>query len=971
MNLIKKCTVLLCLTLFHTNHAMIIPVAATAAKAIGMKIFVAATVTLPATLPATLPTVAPVVVPVAKAAVSGMAILKGAGGLAGLGGLLLAAKKLFATPQPPQATTSNTTSVASHITPAVVQLARRRALSLPDRVDPLPPWQAPRGQEELSASSHQYNHDAEFLEPALHSAQPLIDPPLESNVVHTELSGAQQTQDGDELPHTPHPPYVWFEGNTLKIQWGTQVAEDTKAAPRDKLYELAFSSNNDDDDSIPCLIHIPDTKDDTSIRKGVRKGPEEPRIMPSRYPDTELEKIEGQIEDCIKRGDIEGLKKIKEYIHGPRFPWDKLFRHTRNKIGELCRKIREALTELEKKKRDRESPQQPVNKTPQESVLPTPTNKEPIDTPIPQPVPPVDHIPEPRTDPQPASTQQQNTTDSSSTPPPPPQTPDDESSTSIEETNDDDLSGVLLLAFAGLSIKSTHDDDTREAAPVRRMPRNNGRFAQQPLPHMRAVGLPTTGAQTTANMPTAVSSSLPQSGVSVANANASSSTTQAPVNSDLPATGANTSSAPSLMPDTTSIILDFEQKAALDQMLLDMVTTSPTPLAIDQRVQELMDAIVEELSATYAFDDPMIYVAAFEKTLVRMQEMEQQATERHILREKDSAESYACLKALPNDWEFLRCSAQGFADRITDPQFIPDGVHGYYGLAKLSVLTLGDLGSIALQVSTHPLTLPSLSPNSPWCKFAKSITRENVDKVCSALMTLSLREINYIVGRLAADALLFSWVHRGVGASLRLARDMAKLSVGAKAASSIGRAAMKIKKFTPANVATTIKNIIPANITSKVKNLIPAAEEAVAVTAEGVPVRVATAAGETMSFQNAANKVGGAVKEVAKKEKELVEWTSHGFKHKAKKNVPWKDTVKGTRHAKACYKPGIKIRELEEVAWKLGTPTTNGRNWKVFKCDEVIGAKLGKETCYMRVECSANTIHGHPILESEYWGYLK
>lgn len=53
-------------------------------------------------------------------------------------------------------------------------------------------------------------------------------------------------------------------------------------------------------------------------------------------------------------------------------------------------------------------------------------------------------------------------------------------------------------------------------------------------------------------------------------------------------------------------------------------------------------------------------------------------------------------------------------------------------------------------------------------------------------------------------------------------------------------------------------------------------------------------------------------------------------------------------------------------AWKYGKPTTNSKNWKVFKADQIIGANSGKETCYMGIECSANTIHGHPILESKY-----
>lgn len=105
--------------------------------------------------------------------------------------------------------------------------------------------------------------------------------------------------------------------------------------------------------------------------------------------------------------------------------------------------------------------------------------------------------------------------------------------------------------------------------------------------------------------------------------------------------------------------------------------------------------------------------------------------------------------------------------------------------------------------------------------------------------------------------------------------------------------------------------------------------------------------------------------------KEKLEWTSHRFKHVPPKNLSWKEVIKATKNSDALYKPGINIKELELYAWEHGTPTTRGKNWKVFKAAEVIGANEGKETVFMRIECSVNTVHGHPILEAEYWEYLK
>lgn len=47
------------------------------------------------------------------------------------------------------------------------------------------------------------------------------------------------------------------------------------------------------------------------------------------------------------------------------------------------------------------------------------------------------------------------------------------------------------------------------------------------------------------------------------------------------------------------------------------------------------------------------------------------------------------------------------------------------------------------------------------------------------------------------------------------------------------------------------------------------------------------------------------------------------------------------------------------------------KNWRVKAYDYIIGATGGKETRYVRIENSANTIHGHPISESEYLKLIK
>ena len=103
-----------------------------------------------------------------------------------------------------------------------------------------------------------------------------------------------------------------------------------------------------------------------------------------------------------------------------------------------------------------------------------------------------------------------------------------------------------------------------------------------------------------------------------------------------------------------------------------------------------------------------------------------------------------------------------------------------------------------------------------------------------------------------------------------------------------------------------------------------------------------------------------------------ISWTNHRYKHFPDKNVSWKNIVKSTKSGPAKYSPKIKdIETFERDAWETGIPTTNGKNWKIKEYNEVIGASAGKETRYVRIECSAGTIHGHPISKEEYLKLLK
>ena len=103
---------------------------------------------------------------------------------------------------------------------------------------------------------------------------------------------------------------------------------------------------------------------------------------------------------------------------------------------------------------------------------------------------------------------------------------------------------------------------------------------------------------------------------------------------------------------------------------------------------------------------------------------------------------------------------------------------------------------------------------------------------------------------------------------------------------------------------------------------------------------------------------------------QTVEWKRY-VEHIAPKNVPWKKIVEGTTSGVAKYSPDINIESLERFVWENGTQTTNGRNWKVMEFDEVVGASAGKEVRWVRVEESAGTIHGHPIIHEDFKKYTK
>lgn len=152
-----------------------------------------------------------------------------------------------------------------------------------------------------------------------------------------------------------------------------------------------------------------------------------------------------------------------------------------------------------------------------------------------------------------------------------------------------------------------------------------------------------------------------------------------------------------------------------------------------------------------------------------------------------------------------------------------------------------------------------------------------------------------------------------------------------------------------------------------------AVAEGVATIAAGSEITATAAA----NYGSNSDKFDDAVQEYQQKlecpeQDSSIEWTDHGHKHFPDKNKPWREIVKSTESGPAKYSPDIQnIEVFERDAWATGTPVTNGKNWKVKAYDHVIGATGGKETCFVRIECSGNTIHGHPISLQEYLKLIK
>jgi hypothetical protein len=401
--------------------------------------------------------------------------------------------------------------------------------------------------------------------------------------------------------------------------------------------------------------------------------------------------------------------------------------------------------------------------------------------------------------------------------------------------------------------------------------------------------LPATGAQTTANMPTVVSSTSPQPDItsttqetvssSVTSMNqpttataattastASSSTAshaQSYPTTDLPATGANTSSASSLMVDNSisldGIILALDPLNSslssqsggeydLNELLLDLVTTTRTQEeTIDPELKSAIDTIFADLGTAYDPLDPQVYANALEQGLALVAQRKERAQQQEQARKEKRKELISFtneqMSIAPQDAKDLYIFCRAFAGHLVQ---VPDRIHDIGSfllqIAELAGDTMVQLIIFNKQRADNPLVIPPVDPEAKLFKLIGSCSRQGIRDWCKKMAQLTPEQSMDLKGKLAADMLFAILAQKAIGAGIRLARTGGTLHLEGRLGPSINQAIQ--------------------SVATKAKNLIPAVEEAVAVTAEGVPVRIATAAEETVSLQQTANKVGGAAKAI-------------------------------------------------------------------------------------------------------------
>jgi|GEM_PF-3202854 len=315
--------------------------------------------------------------------------------------------------------------------------------------------------------------------------------------------------------------------------------------------------------------------------------------------------------------------------------------------------------------------------------------------------------------------------------------------------------------------------------------------AQQEFIRGRVVA-PATTTQTAASSSSASSSSAPTTtAVTGPGTTTTTSTTQSHPNSDLPITGANTSSASSLTTDVTPISTDPEYDFTQTYGYDDTIQMSKKA---EERIVQTLDAIKPQ-----DFDNFDLYLAQVD-TIIAEERLAPSQEYRIMVR-------------------FVKRFFSNL-NPIIIAQELPDA---------LLHTTLLVMEFLSINADSDEWYVPPINEEA---------RRAQIQRFCNKfdLTQLTAEQRRDLV----ADVLAGHFVGLGI-------TRIAKLMKAAKVIETVKR-------------STEPARVLAKKLGERLKTFTKPVGETIAITAEGIPVSIATGAQETVSLQQAANKASGAAK---------------------------------------------------------------------------------------------------------------
>jgi len=347
-------------------------------------------------------------------------------------------------------------------------------------------------------------------------------------------------------------------------------------------------------------------------------------------------------------------------------------------------------------------------------------------------------------------------------------------------------------------------------------------------------------------------------------------TTDVPTTTAATGPGTTTTST-STIPMTdinASSILDPERNPVLDQMALDMVTTGPKYLPISPETLELINSKLAEVANTYQADDPLLSLETLNNTLqgilgtYRYNQISPEKLQEFQAKESVGLNDFVIL-LLPFDQQCKFHFVQALVDTVTD---IKGFLHANASLAQMLVegVFFGDAYDLNIEL------VQDLGQNTQMKKFIDAVSNINLDKVSQHIALMSPQEKCRVLGTIAGAYMQGKILAGAIPTALKGIENITQVVAESRVGQSVAQSVETL-----AQGATRIGT----------------AEEVIAVTAEGIPVAISTGAQETMSFKDAAQKVGSAAQKtegllISVTEQAVVKNLADSFVATARQDIP-------------------------------------------------------------------------------------